>query len=87
MSKLKEKAAVRGKRFSPVMIMTDLKSGIVPSIKSEVSTIHYNQELHQTSLHSYLVFRITTSRMLFPFLSGSLMSRSDRYAEKEWHWF
>lgn len=43
---LKQKAAECGKQFSPVMIMTDFESGVVPVIKSEVSTIHYEQELH-----------------------------------------
>jgi hypothetical protein len=36
LAELKEIATNRGKRFSPVMIMSDFESGVSPVVKSEV---------------------------------------------------
>ena len=69
---LKQIATNRGKTFSPVMMMSDFESGVLPVIKSEVSIDTLEQEFILLSLYLSEVSWIQALRMFLSFLSSYL---------------
>jgi hypothetical protein len=65
-------ASERGALFSPMMIMTDFESGVLPVVKSEVRDECFEIEFSSFFTYSFLVSNFETFRLLFPLLSSDL---------------
>jgi hypothetical protein len=66
-------ASERGALFSPMMIMTDFESGVLPVVKPEVRDECFEIEFSSFFFtYSFLVSNFETFRLLFPLLSSDL---------------
>jgi len=73
---LKQVALERNSVFSPLMIMSDFESGVLPVIKSEVSDKCHKEESSLFFTYSFLVSFIKTSCLFLSFLSGYISSNN-----------
>jgi hypothetical protein len=61
--------------FSPITIMSDFESGVIPVVKSEVSDICYEEDFSMVfQLYIFLMPLIKALRMFFSFLPSCLSS-------------
>lgn len=99
-TELKQIATDRGKIFSPEVIMSDFETGVIPVIKSEVSSQYYTGKysffylfifsfLYQNIMRAFFILHnqyIAKYNIWECNLIMHQMRISDSYVENLWHW-